>query len=278
MKIKKFSQRLAAGALILTTAVSLFACSLKTPSDDADKTDTDTTVATPPLSDYGGVSINDRNDGKTVICLDAGHGFDDVGCESPYGFYEKDITLEITNRLKECLEEKGATVLLTHDGEAFPSSSEIMMSADQLGIKYKIDKIEENNIFSAYERSVWLNIADVCEHVDLFVSIHVNSIEDHPEISGFSIDYYEDNPSAAFLKELCGDMGEMLEDKFSSEVRIFEDNYEEAYVVNKYTNVPSILIETGYATNKNDASNLTNENWQQSFAENLADVLMDYFK
>ena len=289
MDIKKFAAGLAAGVLLFAATVSLVSCrailSDLESSDTADKTDThidstdSSTVTSPPLtSDYGGVTPEDRDDGKTVICLDAGHGFGDVGCEFPDGTYEKDVTLEITGRLKKCLEDRGAVVLLTHDGITFPSSDEIMRSADQMGIKYKVDKIENNDIFSAYERSLWLNVMDVAEHVDLFVSIHVNSIENHPEISGFSIDYYENNPSVGFLVALCGDVGAMLEDEFSREVRIFADNYEDAYIVNKYTDAPSILIETGYATNKSDAANLKDKNWQQNFAENLADVLMDHLK
>lgn len=278
--MKKFIQKLVLCILILSAASALFSCILREADTDAETEETsgEPDITEAILSDYGNTTGNMRDDGKTVICLDAGHGFGDVGCQSIYGFDEKDITLVITKKLQAQLEKKGAEVVLTHDGESYPDENEILASASALGINADPDKIKDNDIFSAYERSVWLNVLDETHHFDLFVSIHINSIEDHPEISGFSVDYYEKNPSVGFLRRLTEGIENMLTDKFSSEVRIFEDNYEEAYIVNKYTNAPSILIETGYATNQSDAADLQNGVWQDKFAESLADVLMEYLK
>lgn len=281
--MNKALKRAAAAVLISAAAASLISCTLRESSLGGDDTvivhGTDTETAA-NLSDYGTITPDARNDGKTVICLDAGHGFGDVGCTSPYGFYEKDITIEITNKIKEQLEASGATVIMTHDGETFPDADEIRAEADRYGIKYKAEKLQSGTVFDAYERSVWTNVLDLREPdpIDIFVSIHVNSITDHPEVNGFSIDYYENNPAVGFLRNLSNSLSTVLTDKFGKEVRVFEDNYEEAYVVTKYTNVPSILVETGYATNANDAADLQNSEWQQSFAENISAVLLDYIE
>lgn len=263
----------------MTAAAALFSCQIIRNTQDTAEADVPPIADTEtyaPVPDYGSISASDRDDGKTVICLDPGHGFRDVGCQSPYGFDEKDITLALTMKLKDQLEALGAEVILTHDGNEYPTADKIMSEADRLGIKYKADKMNENGVFDAYERSVWTNILDARQPIDLFVSIHVNSITDHPEINGFSIDYYESNPSVGFLRSLSGGLKKMLRGEFDREARIYEDSYEEAYVVTKYTNVPSILVETGYATNGEDAENLQNESWQNRFAESFAEKLTEY--
>ena len=53
--------------------------------------------------DIGGSSKEDKDSKKesklppkATVCIDAGHGFADVGCESPYlEGYEKDVTIKI---------------------------------------------------------------------------------------------------------------------------------------------------------------------------------------
>lgn len=53
---------------------------------------------------------------KTVVCLDAGHGGDDVGAESN-GRYEKDDDFDITLAVKKELESLGIEVILTRSGD-----------------------------------------------------------------------------------------------------------------------------------------------------------------
>ena len=257
--------------LAVLLCFSLCACTGKEEED----TGTDETTAAEPDPAYGTVRAEDRDDGVLRVLLDAGHGFGDVGCQSPYGFDEKDLTIIFARLLADELKERGAEVYLTHDGETRPTEAEITAAADRLGISCDAEKIVENEVFSAYERSVWENITDAEKHIDLFVSLHINSIEDAPQCSGFSVDWYEGNPQAQLLRELGENLRERLEDEYSKEVRLFSDSLEEAYIVNKYTNVPSVLIELGYATNEDDAACLQNPEWQKSVCAALAEVITD---
>ena len=56
-----------------------------------------------------------------VVVVDAGHGGQDTGNVAPGGVTEKALTLAITQRLRAALEQRGATVFLTRDGDTFPS-------------------------------------------------------------------------------------------------------------------------------------------------------------
>lgn len=55
-----------------------------------------------------------------VVVLDAGHGgpFPHDGAHGPRGLVEKDVALAVTLRLKELLEQSGATVVLTRESDA----------------------------------------------------------------------------------------------------------------------------------------------------------------
>lgn len=259
----------------ILAAVLLCSCTARS-INGGDDTDSDMTVGE-INPDYGKVSAEDRDDGVLRVLIDPGHGFGDVGCQSPYGFDEKDLTIVYANILREKLEDAGAEVYMTHDGESFPSASEIARRADSLGIVYDSEKLVDNNVFSAYERSVWENVTDAEKHIDLFISLHINSIENAPECSGFSIDWYEANPQAASLEKFAADLGKRLEDEYSKEVRLFSDSLKDAYIVNKYTNTPSVLVELGYATNSEDVADMQNPAWQKKVGATIADVIVDCF-
>ena len=64
---------------------SLCACTGK----EEENTAADETTAAEPDPAYGSVRAEDRDDGVLRVLLDAGHGFGDVGCQSPYGFDER---------------------------------------------------------------------------------------------------------------------------------------------------------------------------------------------
>ncbi|MGQ0419595.1 N-acetylmuramoyl-L-alanine amidase, partial [Bacillus sp. HC-Mk] len=52
-----------------------------------------------------------------VIVLDAGHGGPDGGAVGGKDIIEKDITLEITKKVQDYLQEQGALVILTREGD-----------------------------------------------------------------------------------------------------------------------------------------------------------------
>lgn len=206
---------------------------------------------------------------KTVtVCIDPGHGFGDIGCENKQiNGYEKDLTLSLSKVLKEAFEKEGVQVILTHDGQSFPSVSQIVKEADALGVDYNLEKMEDNDVFGKYERAIWENVLDKKYSLDMFISVHINSLEGHPEVRGASVDYCSENPYQKMLKSFCKTLSKNLTSEgISDSCKIFEDLPEDAYVVTKYSTAPSVLIEVGYATSPEDAKDMTSENWQKDFA------------
>lgn len=59
-----------------------------------------------------------------TIGLDAGHGGEYPGAISPSGIKEKDVNLDIVQRIRKLLEKKGATVVMTRTGDTGPTMTE----------------------------------------------------------------------------------------------------------------------------------------------------------
>ncbi len=209
-------------------------------------------------------------DGKKVVLLDAGHGFRDIGCDTDLmNGTEAEVTLAVTLMLKAELEAQGVKVILTHDGAAYPSAETIKDLADKAGVEYVEEDIIENDIFSAYERAIYSASVAEDEGIDLFLSLHVNSIENHPEISQYEIDYYKGNPYSTSLAVLA----EGFSEKLDNETKIFADDYENAFLVTKHGTHPAVLLEMGYATNESDASKLNSEEWREEFTKTLSECI-----
>ena len=195
-----------------------------------------------------------------TICIDPGHGFDDVGCSSDYladEKEEKDMTLQYAYALKAELEGMGYTVFLTHDGNTFPEEFN----------SYK------NNIFSADERAAYVNSLDV----DYFISLHCDTFDEDDSIGGIRI-YYYDSPikTATYSDAVANSISAHLAKEFpDAKVPSVHDN--QSYVVLRTTTMAASLIEIGFISNKNDAENIQNPEWQEKFIAGVAAGIDGYF-
>lgn len=237
--------------------------------------------------------------GKLVI-LDPGHGFGDTGCPFPGSdLCEKQVTPVLVKKIRAALEADGITVLQTHDGQSFPTTEELQTLADSLS--YDLDGylshlvgrysgrtgaqqsetiatfkggMISDDLFNIYERSYYANLlaAGQGKSADLFVSVHVNANENSSALSGFELYSCTDTPHAERSRMLMQALERGLRNAFPrTSLRKTAWDWEEAFAVNKYPDMPSVLIESGYATNAADAANLQDEAWQNAFARAVAD-------
>jgi len=214
-------------------------------------------------------------DDAPIVLIDAGHGFKDPGCESKYlSSNEADLNLVMAKLLKEELESRKIRVILTHNGKHFPKCKEISASAKKYGISYDKLRFVEDDIFSAYERAIYANTINAKKCVDLFISLHINSIENNEEISQYEIYYYKQNPYAESLKELS----DSLSSKLDNYTKISALDSNNAYTVTRYSDFPSLLLEMGYATNINDAKKLSSANWRKNFCKTIANEIETWIK
>ncbi|MGM9681499.1 MAG: N-acetylmuramoyl-L-alanine amidase [Eubacteriales bacterium] len=244
-------KRFLALALASLTLASFSSCALLT-GDETDEIDG--TKKSQSLSDP---ASPDPEKAKTVICVDAGHGVGDVGAISPFTgddgspIYEKDINLEICQYLVDELRSLGYTVVMARGAdEEEPAAG---YDADgKCGIR---------------QRVTWAN----AQGYDLYVSIHCNSFTD-PEVSGTRLYYHKDN-NGAENKALCNALSAALLRFSRASPKIVSDA--DLYAVTA-TQMPAVLIENGFITNKDDFANMTDSRWQQLFAKAVAEGIDEY--
>ncbi len=220
------------------------------------------------------------DDGIVTILLDAGHGFSDIGCTSPNlrGLHEKDLTLKYVNMLGELLSSKGYTVLYTHDGSSFTKNEEILTKADLLGIEYNPDNFVDDDIFSAYERTIYSEVLHREIEVDLMLSIHINASADNTDCSWFEIDYCNEKEASPITAVAFNDISNSIKKAFPERtLKMFADSFIDSFIVTKYNSMPSILFECGFATTPADAERLLDKDWQETLIKALSGGISDYF-
>lgn len=184
---------------------------------------------------------NKANNKKYVVVLDAGHGGIDFGT-SCKELYEKDLTFKIVKYIEQCLKEKGYTVVLTRN-------------EDKLVPLKEIGKIAND------------------AKADVFVSIHINSIND-VNYKGITTYYYD---GKGYQKDERIKLSKVIEDEI-----LKSDKWEskgikrENFAVLRYSKMPSTLVECGFITNEEDKRRLTKDEVLKRLAKNISSGIIKY--
>lgn len=174
---------------------------------------------------------------KNKVVLDPGHGGTDYGAIRE-GINEKDITLDLTQRVASILKSKGYKTAMTRTDDIY------------IGLQERCDFTETEN-------------------PEIFVSIHVNSaVATDPY--GIETHYYHE-PS----KELAEVIQKHLIQNIDTKDRgILKSKF---YVIN-HTDVPAVLVETGFLSNPNERAELITEKRKQATAKAIAEGIIEYLK
>lgn len=214
------------------------------------------------------------------VCIDAGHGYNDPGCTSDYlkGKYEREITAEYANELKASLEAAGYRVVMLREGDKCPSVKEIEKAADAVGMEYMPDKLVDDGRFAAYNRTVWANTLHRESYIDLFISLHVDSYDASEDVRGTRVYYCSENDYSSDSAKVCADVtGQMKKYLPDQNTKYYAKNWEDAFVVTKRSDMPSFLMEMGFATNKTDAENMLDSEWRDKLIRAITDGVREYF-
>ena len=180
--------------------------------------------------------------GGELIVVDAGHGGMDCGAIGIDGVYEKTINLSIARFVRDRLLEKGFTVYMSRNDDTFVGLNERANKANSLG-------------------------------ADAFVSIHLNSYTEAESVSGIEAWTYKDRTGCPeFADCLAGYVSE------ATGARNRGVSYAKNLVVTSKTNMPSVIIECGYISNRDEASKLQTEDYQKSIARAVADAVEEFIE
>lgn len=205
------------------------------------------------------------------VMIDPGHGFDDIGTSSALlgDVNEATVNLDIALRIRQILSDnKEIAVLMTHDDNAVDGR---ISAAD--GGEPPLNNLV---LLTPEDRAVLANGQDI----DLFVSIHCDSIPEKPEVSGMRAYYYNSGDrrglgAEALTTAIANQFGVHMGNAAPTP-RVMTMTEDNAFYVVKNIDVPSVLCEVGFVTNKTDAEHMLDEAWRQAAAEAIAQGILDY--
>ncbi|WP_262691765.1 N-acetylmuramoyl-L-alanine amidase [Kordiimonas aestuarii] len=226
-----------------------------------------------------------RISGKRVVVIDAGHGGPDPGNLGVIGVHEKIVVLEIARAIRDELNKTG---------------------------RYQVHMTRDRDIFHPVRER--FRIARR-HHADLFISVHADSIK-NPNVSGASVynlsETASDREAARLaarenksdviagvnLAEADDDVSSILIDLAQRETMNFSAQYANILVqelgrdvpllqrthrfanlgVLKAPDVPSVLLEAGYLTNKSNARFINSSDGRKKIAQAVRRATDRYFQ
>lgn len=173
-----------------------------------------------------------------TVVLDAGHGGSASGAMYE-GIMEKNITLPITLRAGELLEEKGYNIVLTRSTDVY---------------------------MDLYDRSKIANNVGA----DIFVSIHANASSTNREFEGTFTYSYPGSQEGERLAQMI--QNAVVRSVGSIDRGLLTNNY----VVLRETNMPAALLETGFMSCHEELMRLVEPEYQEKLAQGVARGIENY--
>lgn len=195
-------------------------------------------------------SVPSFSQGKTIV-LDAGHGAPDGGAVGYNGTIEKDVNLAIVLKLREILESRGYSVILTRENDNGIYDSDAQT-------------IHEMKVSDMKKRRNIINSSDA----DLFVSIHMNAFSD-PKSNGLHIFYARNHPE---IKLLAENIQNKISELTNAEVHTVKTASETLYLMKDPT-PPAILVECGFISNPTEEKLLNDDVYRSKIAFAIADAI-----
>lgn len=188
---------------------------------------------------------------KRCIVIDVGHGGFDPGKVGITGCYEKDINLQIAEKLKVFLEMENIEVVLTRDDDS-GLYSETDSNKKTTDMRNRVSLIEEVN-------------------PALTVSIHQNSYSDE-SIKGAQTFYYSGSEES---EELAGIIQARLVNTLDKENHRKEKSNDSYYIL-KNTSCPTVIVECGFLSNTQECKMLETDYYQEKVAWAIYMGIMQY--
>lgn len=178
-----------------------------------------------------------EDDSIFLVVLDPGHGGDDPGAVVGETM-EKNINLAVALLVREQLaDQEGVAVVMTREQDIYLSLTDRTKLANQ-------------------------------EEADLFVSIHANALENDESFSGIFTFYHPDKRSNETAAETIQAAVTAVSGGIDRGVR------SENYAVLRETDMPAVLIETGFMTCPEELDMLQDADYQKLLAQGIVQGIL----
>ena len=221
---------------------------------------------------------------KKVVMLDPGHGGVDPGAIGASGIYEKIITLAAARQLKSRLEDTGRyKVVLTRDKDvsvglterrelAHDAGADIFVSLHADSIANK--KVRGLSVYTLSERASDAEAAALAEQEnDADRIIGVDLSHETQEVRHILVDLAQ-RESMNLATRMAG----RLIGQLRREATVLRNSHRFArFAVLKSPDIPSVLIEMGYLSNKEEEAALKTESYRAKLMAAVVRGLDEHF-
>ncbi len=217
-------------------------------------------VLTPTPSLPGIVAYHKKAESFAVVVLDPGHGGQDSGAMAG-NVLEKDLTLDIAQRIDRLLAAQGVATLLTRAGDSYVSLTDraqlINRVNDAILISIHFDDGPGPRVsgvetyFAAYQTTGAPRIASWLPFVQRITN-------NQPNVESQSL--------AGFIQQQL----------VAHTQAINRGTKAEQFYVLANARHPAVLIEGGFLTNKDEIAKLTSANYREQLASAISDGILNY--
>ncbi len=223
-------------------------------------------------------------DARPVIMIDPGHGGIDPGANSANGTFEKDLVLAFAQKLQKSLEASGRyKVLMTRDKDVFISLGDRIRAARNaqadLFISIHADSISGGQevrgltVYTGAERASDADSARLAERENKADAVAgVESTDMPDDVSDILVEL-----TLRETRSFSHSFATRLVDQFDAVARLNKNPHRQArFQVLRAHDVPSVLLELGYLSSKQDLDLLMSEEWRAKMVAAMS-VAVDRF-
>jgi len=228
------------------------------------------------------------NLGDIVIGIDAGHGGEDPGSIGAKGTYEKRVTLAIAKKLKKLIDkEKGMKAVLIRTGDYYVDLNRRTSLARQKNVDFLVSiHADAFRTPGPHGSSVWVVTKKRAESE---LSRWLVNREKKSELLGGGGGVIK-NTSDSHLALALADMSKEhslgvsfgVANNVIAQLKKITKLHKKTpqngnFAVLKSSDIPSILVETGFISNHREEKNLTWSKHQQALANAIHQGIRNYF-
>lgn len=221
---------------------------------------------------------------KKIVMLDPGHGGQDPGAISKSGRYEKDLTLKMARETRKLLEKAGYKVVMTRDSDVYITLRGRVKKAHDskadLFISIHADSTTNSSAkgLSIYTISETASdkeaaaLADRENKSDILLGMDLGDYQQ--EVSSVLIDLAKQDTMKESRRYAGLIVGEMRQT-----VQLVPNAHRFAgFAVLKSPNIPSVLLEMGYLSNRQEEALLQKESYRAKLGKSLVKAVDAYFR
>ena len=221
---------------------------------------------------------------RPLVVIDAGHGGHDPGASGAGNLKEAQLTLALARALRDELVRRARVrVALTRDGDRFLTLDERYGIARRLGadlfVSIHADAAADEGargatLYTLSERASDTGAARIAARENLADTINGVALKEQPgDVAAILLDL-----SRRQTLERSGSFAQLILRENRGAIRFRREPLKSAaFVVLKSPDVPSVLFESGYISNADDAAQLLDASSRQSFASAFARAIETYF-